>query len=127
MKGSFMAEKTAATVEVVPEKTSAARDRLTIVAIAIVAFALANVLHEGAGHGGACVLTGGHARVLSSVHFECDRDSRIISAGGTLVNFIVGFLCWMMLRAASPARGSLRYFLWLLMTVNLLQGGGYFL
>jgi hypothetical protein len=122
-----MAEETATAVAATPEKTPAVRDRVTIIAISIVAFALANVLHEGAGHGGVCVLTGGHARVLSSVHFECDRDSRLISAGGPLVNFVAGLLCWLALRAVSSARGSLRYFLWLLMTVNFLQGGGYFL
>ena len=113
------------------EKTTTAvrgeRDLATIVAVSIVAFAIANLLHEGAGHGGACLLTGGHAKVLSSVHFECNLDNRFIEAGGTLVNFIVGFLCWIALRAVNPARQHLHYFLWLLMTINLLQAGGYFL
>ena len=67
------------------------------------------------------------AKVLSSVHFECGHDSRFIAASGTLVNFIAGFLCWIGLRAVNAVRGHLRYFLWLLMTINLLQGGGYFL
>jgi len=31
------------------------------------------------------------------------------------------------LRGLNPARQHLRYFLWLLMTINLLQAGGYFL
>src|SRR5215470_13831758 len=109
------------------ERTRSARDVATIIAISIVAFAIANLLHEGAGHGGACVLTGGHAKVLSSVHFECDRDSRLIAAAGTLVNFIAGFLCWLGRRFIKRASGHLQYFLWLLMTVNLLQGAGYFL
>jgi len=30
-------------------------DRPTLAAIAVVAFALANVVHEGVGHGGACL------------------------------------------------------------------------
>src|SRR5215467_16107687 len=97
-----MPEKTTAS-----EKTRSARDVATIIAISIVAFAVANLLHEGAGHGGACVLTGGHAKVLSSVHFECDRDSRLISAGGTLVNFIAGFLSWLGLRFIKRASGNL--------------------
>jgi hypothetical protein len=103
------------------------RDRVTIVAISIVAFAFANILHEGGGHGGACVLTGGHAQVLSSVHFDCDRSTRFIAAAGTLVNLIAGFLCWIALRAVAPAHPYARYFLWLLMTINFLQAGGYFL
>jgi len=117
-----MPEKTTAS-----ERTRSARDVATIIAISIVAFAIANLLHEGAGHGGACVLTGGHAKVLSSVHFECDRDSRFIAAAGTLVNFITGFLCWLGRRFIKRASGNLQYFLWLLMTINLLQGAGYFL
>ena len=104
-----------------------ARDLATIIAISIVAFAIANLLHEGAGHGGACLLTGGHAKALSSVHFDCSRDSRFVSAGGTLVNVIAGVLCLIAIRSLRHASGHLRYFLWLLMTVNLLQASGYFL
>lgn len=103
------------------------RDPLTIIAISVVAFAVADVLHEAVGHGGACLLSGGHAKVLSTVHFECSEDSRFIAAGGTLVNFIAGFLCWGALRATNPARQYSRYFLWLLMTINFLQAAGYFL
>ena len=123
---SLMAEKTIS-AEIVPAKTRRARDPATIIAISIVAFAIANLLHEGAGHGGACVLTGGHAKVLSTVHFECSQDSRLIAAGGTFVNFMAGFLCWFALRSVNQAHGHLRYFLWLLMTINLLQATGYFL
>lgn len=115
-----MAKKAATAVE-------GKRDLATIIAVSIVAFAIANLLHEGVGHGGVCLLTGGHPKVLSSVHFECDQDNRFIEAGGTLVNFIAGFLCWIALRAVNPARQHLRYFLWLMMTINLLQAAGYFL
>ena len=107
--------------------TPGTRDPATIIAISIVAFAIANLLHEGAGHGGACLLTGGHAQALSSLHFDCSRDSRFISAGGTLANVIAGLLCWIAIRFLRDASGHLRYFLWLLMTVNLLQAAGYFL
>jgi hypothetical protein len=103
------------------------RDVATIIAISIVVFAAANLLHEGVGHGGACVLSGDHPRVLSTVHFECDRDSRFIAAGGTLVNLLAGFSSWLALRTVNPARQQLRYFLWLLMTINLLGAAGYFL
>jgi hypothetical protein len=122
-----MADNTTTSVGIPPGKMTGARDLATIIAISIVAFSIANFLHEGVGHGGACELTGGHALVLSSVHFECDQDNRLIAAGGTFANFIAGFLCWMTLRAVNPSRQHLRYFLWLLMTINLLQAGGYFL
>lgn len=113
-----------------PETASPAapsRDLATIIAISLIAFALSDFFHEGVGHGGACLLSGGHAQVLSTVHFECDLSNRFISAGGTLINLLAGFLCWMALRLANPTRERWRYFLWLSMTVNLFQGTGYFL
>jgi hypothetical protein len=109
------------------ESVSGERDVATIIAISIVASVIGNLLHEGVGHGGACLLAGAHARVLSTVHFECSQDSRFISAGGTLVNCIAGFVCWLALRFVNHAHARLRYFLWLLMTGNLLSGGGYFM
>jgi hypothetical protein len=101
-------------------------DLWTVAGIAVVAFAIANIFHEGLGHGGACVLNGGQPMVLSSVHFECSFDNRWIAAGGTIANFVLAAICWMALRAVKQSP-RLRYFLWLSMTVNLLQGGGYFL
>jgi hypothetical protein len=100
-------------------------DTLTIIATAVVAGAITNVLHEGLGHGGACVLSGGQGRVLSSVAFDCSFDSRFIAAGGTIVNFIAGIISLSVARAIRPSR--LRYFFWLLMVFNLLDAAGYFL
>lgn len=99
----------------------------TVAAIAIVAYVLADVLHEGVGHGGACVLTGGTPLVLSTVHFDCSADSRWVAAAGTLVNLAAGAVSLGLLRLVRDASAHVRYFLWLFMTVNLLQGGGYFL
>jgi hypothetical protein len=117
-----MRERTTASNEV-----TGARDVATIVAISTVAFAIANLLHEGAGHGGACLLAGGQAKALSSVHFDCSRDSRFVSAGGTFANVMGGLLGWIAIRFLRRGSGNLRYFFWVLMTVNLLQAGGYFL
>jgi hypothetical protein len=101
-------------------------DLLTVGGIAVVAFAIANICHEGLGHGGACLLSGGQPLVLSSVHFECSIENRWIAAGGTIANFVLPVICFLVMRATKQ-RPRLRYFLWLSMTVNLLQGGGYFL
>jgi hypothetical protein len=99
----------------------------TIIAIAIVAYILADVLHEGVGHGGVCILTGGKPLVLSTVHFDCGGESRWVAAGGTLVNLAAGAVSLGLLQLTRDASAHVRYFLWLFMTVNLLQGGGYFL
>jgi hypothetical protein len=77
-----------------------ALDRLTLVAIAAVAYVLANGVHEGVGHGGARLLMGGRPVALSAVFFECDRSGlpasthRWIAAAGTLANLAVGDWRW---------------------------------
>ena len=101
-------------------------DLFTIAAIAIAATVIADFIHEGLGHGGMCVATGGRPVVLSTVHFECSPDTRLVAAGGTLANLIFGALFWVAARAVKRS-ASWRYFLWLLMTFNLFAAGGYFL
>lgn len=107
--------------------------RPTLVAIAVVAYALANLVHEGLGHGGACLLAGGRPLALSAIHFEEDPGTldavgeKWLAAGGTIANIVVGGLALAALRAARRASTAWRYFLWLLMTVNLLQAAGYWL
>jgi hypothetical protein len=107
-------------------RTATKPDLLTIAAIAIVATVIADFIHEGLGHGGMCIATGGQPLALSTVHFECSADTRLVAAGGTLANLIFGALFWGAARALKQA-AAWRYFFWLLMTFNLLQAGGYFL
>jgi hypothetical protein len=102
-------------------------DALTIASIAAVAYMLGNILHEGLGHGGACLLSGGRPLVLSSVHFECSADTRLVMAGGTLVNLLAGALFFILGRLVSREYPRLKFFLWLAMAVNLFAGTGYFL
>lgn len=102
-------------------------------AISIVAYALANTAHEGLGHGGTCLLVGGEPRVLDAVFFDCGtkalaRSSREwIAAAGTLVNLGLAALAGLALALGGRKPTPGRYFLWLLMTVNLCQGTGYWL
>ena len=101
-------------------------DLWTVAAIAVVATVIANVIHEGFGHGGMCIATGGHPLALSTVHFECSVDTRLVSAGGTLANLVFGALFWAAARAVKQS-ASWRFFFWLGMTFNLFDAGGYFL
>lgn len=107
-------------------------DRPTLSAIAVVAYAIANVAHEGVGHGGACLLAGGRPVALSAVHFEGDIEGlpgsarRVQAAGGTVANVVLGLACLALLRIGSGATTG-RFFLWLLASVNLLQAAGYWL
>lgn len=115
-----------------PQKSTISQIHLpTLMAIAVVAYVLSNVLHEALGHGGACVWVGGQPRVVTSVHFSCQIDEtlpwarRFLAAGGSVVNLLTGGIAWLALRTIRRAGPRLRYFLWLLMTVNCLQAGGY--
>lgn len=101
-------------------------DLFTIAAIAMVATVIADLIHEGLGHGGMCAATGGQPLVLSTVHFECSADTRLVAAGGTLANLIFGALFFVAERAVRQT-ASWSYFFWLLMTFNLFDAGGYFL
>ena len=108
-------------------------DPLTIAAIAVVAYALSNVVHEGLGHGGACLLVGGHPRQLTAVFFDGDLEGlpasagRWVAAGGSLANLVAAALAWAALRLIPAGWGRWRFFLWLVLAVNLLQAFGYFL
>jgi len=109
-----------------PSPAATRPDWLTIAAIAIAATVITDVIHEGFGHGGMCVVTGGQPLVLSTVHFECSADTRLVAAGGTLANLVFGAVFWVAARLVRQS-GSWRYFFWLLMAFNLFDAGGYFL
>lgn len=101
-------------------------DLWTVAALAMAAAVIADFIHEALGHGGMCLATGGQPLALSTVHFECSADTRLVAAGGTLANLIFGALFFVAARAVKQA-ATWRYFFWLLMTFNLLDAGGYFL
>jgi hypothetical protein len=106
---------------------------VSLLAWAVLAYALANLAHEGLGHGGACVLLGGKPVALSAVYFECGEDAlssaaqKWISAAGTLVNLVLAAGAFVALRLLPRVPTSGRYFLWLFFSVNALQGAGYWL
>jgi hypothetical protein len=108
-------------------------DGWTIAAIAVIVYVVSNLTHEGAGHGGACLLAGGRAEMLNAVFFECD-EARISAAGirwlaaaGTLANLLLAALVWVALRGEDRLRPGVRFALVLLLAVNLLQAFGYLL
>ena len=108
------------------KSTVAQDDILTIAAISVVAGILCNVLHEGVGHGLTALLTGAKSGVLTTVAWSSAHDSRLVAAGGTLVNLAAGLIFWLMLRKAASSRGLTRYFLLVSFAFNLFTGTGYF-
>ena len=106
------------------------RDRLTIVALAVIAYALASVVHEGLGHGGACVLSGGKPQLITSMQFQGDSRGlstaavKFIAAGGTIANLILAVVAIALLARRADATW---FFLWLTASINLMVATGYLL
>src|SRR5437879_1624132 len=105
-------------------------DRVTIVAISALAYALANVVHEGLGHGGACLLLGARPTMFNAIFFNYDEATasdaaqRAISAAGSIVNVLVGLPLVGLLRSRMSLPPHGRYFLWLFCAINLLTAFG---
>jgi hypothetical protein len=110
--------------------TEAANNRATIISMAVIAIAASSLLHEGLGHGVTAWLRGDIPTELTSNHLSDIRPDRLVDAGGTLVNLIIGALAMYsstLASARSASSANLRYFLWLLGCFNLMDGAGYFL
>jgi hypothetical protein len=102
-------------------------DALTVCAISILAAMLASILHEGFGHAAIALATGAKSGLLTAVAWSSESDSRLVAAGGTLVNLAAGAAFWAALRKAQKLSITTRYFLLISMAFNLFDGTGYFL
>ncbi len=107
-------------------------DLLTVAAISVVAYILANVVHEGLGHAGMCLLLSGcDPQTLTTAYFESDTSRvsaaglRWLAAGGTLANAGAGLIFLWLHRFSAGRSGALRYFFWCAMSVNLFVAAGY--
>jgi hypothetical protein len=115
-----------AATEVLHRSGTARDDTLTVCAIGVLAAMIASVLHEGFGHAAIALLTGAQSGLLTAVAWSSQYDSRLVAAGGTLVNLAAAALFWIALRNAKKASVELRYFLLLNLAFNLFDGTGYF-
>lgn len=101
-------------------------DVLTICAISVLAAIVSNVLHEGVGHALTALLTGAKSGLLTTVAWSSTFDSRLVAAGGTLVNLAAALAFWLALRSDKNASMPTRYFLLISCAFNLFSGTGYF-
>jgi hypothetical protein len=127
----------AATVDAENVHGGIAMDLPTMIAASAVAWALADVLHEVVGHGGAAVLLGVPVRAASTTTIFAEWDQaqsmaevQIIHASATLVNLLTACLALLALRSPRVTSPVFRYFLWafatisfVVVTLNLLVGG----
>ena len=107
----------------VPHRTD---DALTICAISLAAGMIANILHEGVWHGLTALLTGAKSGVLTTVAWSSAFDSRLVEAGGTLVNLAAALVFWLALGIVRHTSMPMRYFLLIACAFNLFTGTGYF-
>jgi hypothetical protein len=102
----------------------ASPDRFTMIAIAVMAYAGANVSHEIIGHCGTAALLNSKCALLSTTYIPLAAEIpswkfRIIAVAGSTANWAVALACLGLLRARPKASPALRYFLWLSLCVNL--------
>jgi hypothetical protein len=103
-----------------------ADDALTMVALGIVAFVVADVAHEGLGHGLATLAVGAKPVMLTTCYFSSSGSlSRWIPAAGGIANVVVGLLSVLALRPLRSAGAHIRYFLTLAAAFNLLFAASY--
>jgi hypothetical protein len=101
-------------------------DALTLAALGIVAFVLADVTHEGLGHGLAALAVGATPVMLTTCYFNSSGSlSRWIPAAGGIANVVAGLLSVMALRLLRSSGADLRYFLTLVVAFNLLFAASY--
>lgn len=84
------------------------------------------MLHEGLGHAVTATVTLHASGTLTSLAWSSQQNSRLVDAGGTLVNLLTALVFWLLLRGASRVRPSMRFFFLITMSFNLLSGTGYF-
>jgi hypothetical protein len=95
-----------------PGTVSPTDDALTVCAISLLSAMLANVVHEGLGHGGGSDDRSAIRRAAWSSAFDSKLDS--------------GSVFWIALRSAKPTSVHLRFFRLTSVAFNLLAGTGYF-
>ena len=77
------------------------------------------------GHGVTAWLRGDLPTELTSNHLSAELDDRLVSAGVTIVNLLVGGAALALVGRIRD--NTWRYGVWLLAALNLLPGAGYFL
>jgi hypothetical protein len=105
-------------------------DRITVCSIAVLAYVIANVAHEGAGHALGFYLAGGKSGMLTTTRLIewialPDPQWRIFDLGGPAGNLACAFSAWLVQRLVRRRPVQLRFFLWLVMVFSLFWSFGY--
>ena len=107
-----------------------AADRITIAAIAVLAFVFADIAHEVVGHGIGFFIAGGRSCILTTTRIIetqrlGDRGGEILDMGGPAGNLGFAGISWLAQRLLHRPAPRLRLLLWLVMAFSLFWGFGY--
>jgi hypothetical protein len=108
-------------------------DWLTVIALAMLAYTVAVLLHEHAGHAVACVALGGRPAELGAFYVDCrygsmpDLGIRLVALAGPIVSLITGAIALRVVGRIRPDAFHLRYWAWLFGTISLMTASGYLL
>ena len=105
-------------------------DKLTVIAIGVISYAVVNVCHEVLGHCGMALLMGTKCTLLSSTYIPLAEmpsawKYNIIVIAGCLSNFITASIALFLLRRLNAAAPATRFFLWLLMSLSFFLPASY--
>ncbi len=99
-------------------------DVRTLASIAVIAMCVATVAHEAAGHGTACLLSGGRIATLTNVYFRC-AGGRFVALAGPAGNLAAGLLA-LLAALATPFRAvRARLCAVFIMALSLFWAAGY--
>jgi len=95
-----------------------------VIAIAVIAYAADDTVHELIGHGIASLMLNIKMLSISTVGLQTAESNRLVAAAGAIVNAIAGTAA-LLFADRSASFGSWRYFLWIFGFINLMNGTGY--
>jgi hypothetical protein len=97
----------------------------TLICVAFAAYLAADVAHEALGHGGGCLLFGGHPIFVSTTTEFCSIRLNAIDTAGPVAGIIVALLAFAWLSLRPPRNASLRAFLSLTFAFAIFWNVGY--
>jgi hypothetical protein len=100
-------------------------DTLTVLAIGALAAMITTCAHEAVGHGGLCLLKGGHITRLTSVYFQCKPGMDGIALAGPIGNLTAALLAWLIRQTVPTSRVRLRLLLIFVTAFSLFWEAGY--
>lgn len=103
-------------------------DWLTTIAIAGIAISLTIAIHEGF-HALSCIAVGGNLLEYSALHVQCSAlpsaPDKFVAGSAAIGNILLGLGMLVFLRSSSQKSNELKFFFWLFMLMNWMNGAGY--